>query len=175
MPLRSDGHAFQPLRIGKGIQDGFGEFRGVRTIDQEAVTPLADQLGKTVTPQADHRRPRYHGLEIDLPPGVVEHRLHEQGRLAVEPLKLGPRQMGAQFDARPIADEGPAALVTHDRELEIRPTAARQVECLQQQQAWNRCLATKSSEGCEKSLVPNHGSIAPMPDPTAVTLSAGRP
>ena len=116
MALGGRRHAFEPLRIGDRAENGLGERRRIGAIDQEAVPAAIDQLGQAVAIEAHDRRARHHGLEIDLAPGVVQHRLNQQRRFAIELLQRLPGQMGVEGDAGPVADEGAAALVADDGE-----------------------------------------------------------
>src|SRR5206468_8749139 len=106
---------------------------GLSTVHEEAMATAVDQLWQTVSRQPHHGRARDHGLEIDLTPRVVEHRLHEQSAVAIELLQFFPRQVGAQSDARRWWDEGVAALIAHDGEGEVGSALAGDAKGLEQQ------------------------------------------
>src|SRR5258708_12577943 len=70
------GHAFETRWIGQCTKDCFCQSLGISAVHQEAVAPAVDQLGQAVSRESHDRCAREHGLELDLAPRTVEHRLH---------------------------------------------------------------------------------------------------
>src|SRR5579863_1081544 len=68
------------------------------------------------------RRQRF---EKYLSPWVIEHRLRQKGRVAVEALQFEPRDAPAKPDAAVVRHVFLAAFVADDGQREVRPLAAR--------------------------------------------------
>ena len=126
-----------------------------------------DQFRQPVARQPHHRRARDHRLEIDLAPRVVEHRLHQQRRLAIEALQLLPWQMGAELDASLSAARrrGYARRRRWSARCRSRRCAG-DLERLEQQHAalgLEKCLATNSRRRPAKSLARARARSRPCP------------
>ena len=157
MTLGGRCHALEPLRIGHRAQDGLGQRRRLGTVDQEAVPAAIDEFRQTVAVEPHDGRPRRHRLEIDLAPGVVQHRLNQQRGVAKELLQGLPGKVRVEGDSGPVADEGAAAFVADNGERQVRPATPRQLERLEQQHA---ALGLEQMLGDEEKRRLGHSSSA---------------
>ena len=107
----------------------------LRALDEKPVAAMPRDLGQAVAAQPHYRRARRQSLEIDLSPGVIQHRLHQESRLSIQALQLLPRQMGAQLDIAMRRHEGPTAFIAHDGQPEVGTPELCQTERFDQQQS----------------------------------------